>query len=76
MKNTNAIDKIIAECAMKDYLAFNPRKKDGKPKYKKHRPYTLSSETNAARAVRADYVANRISENEYKAFCLRYNLTH
>ena len=32
MKNTNAIDKIIAELAMKDYLQANPKKADKKPK--------------------------------------------
>ena len=28
MKNTNAIDKIISELAMKDYLQDNPKKAD------------------------------------------------
>ena len=44
MKNTNAIDKIIAELAMKDYLQANPKKADGRPKYKKYHPYSLSDE--------------------------------
>ena len=34
MKNINAIDKIIKELSIKDYLAMNPRKADGRPKYK------------------------------------------
>lgn len=76
MKNTNAIDKIISELAYKDYLAVNPRKSDGRPKYKKHRPYSLSDETNEARKVKSDYVCGVISENDYKAYCLKYNLTH
>ena len=76
MKNTSAIDKIIAELAFKDFRAYNPLKPDGKPKYKKHHPYTLSSETNEARIVKADCLADRITEAEYKAYCLRYNLTH
>lgn len=76
MKNTKAIEKIIAELAYKDYLQANPRKADGKPKYKKHRPYSLSDETNTARQILIDYNADRISEQEYKSFCLRYNLTH
>lgn len=76
MKNTAAIDKIIAALAYKDYRAYNPVKPDGRPKYKKHRPYTLSQETNEARGVRADYLSDRISEAEYKAYCLKYNLTH
>ena len=45
MKNTNAIDKIISELAMKDYLQANPKKADGRPKYKKHHAYSLSDET-------------------------------
>ena len=76
MKNTGAIDKIIAELAMRDYLAYNPRQKNGRPKYKTHHPYTLSSETNEARQIKQDYTADRITEEEYKAYCLRYNLTH
>lgn len=76
MKNTAAIDKIIAALAYKDYRAYNPVKSDGRPKYKSHRPYSLSAETNEARDVKADYLADRITESEYKAYCLRYNLTH
>ena len=76
MKNTNAIDKIIAKLAYKDYRAYNPVNADGRPKYKSHRPYSLSSETNEAREIKADYLADRITESEYKAYCLKYNLTH
>ena len=76
MKTTNAIDKIIAELAYKDYRAYNPVNADGRPKYKSHRPYSLSSETNEARDIKADYLADRITESEYKAYCLKYNLTH
>lgn len=75
-KNTGAIDKIIAALAMKDYLAYNPRLKNGKPKYKNHHPYTLSPETNEARQVKDDYLHDRITEAEYKAWCMRYNLVH
>lgn len=76
MKNTAAIDKIIAELAYKDYRAHNPLKADGRPKYKCHHPYTLSAETNEAREVKRTYMADEISEAEYKAYCLKYNLTH
>lgn len=76
MKNTNAIDKIISALAYKDYRAFNPVNSEGKLKYKKHRPYTLSPETNEARQIKIDYLSDVISEADYKAFCLRYNLTH
>lgn len=76
MKNTAAIEKIISELAMKDYLAYNPRKADGRPKYRTYRPYTLSPETNEARQILISYTSNQITEEEYKAYCLRYNLTH
>lgn len=74
MVNTNAIDKIISELAYKDYLRFNPRNKNGRPKYKKYHPYTLSNETNEARQVKIDYINGTITENEYKSYCLKYNL--
>ena len=73
MKNTNAIDKIIAELAMKDYRRANPIK-NGRPKYKKYHPYTLSPETNEARQIKIDYTSGNITEEEYKAWCLKYNL--
>jgi hypothetical protein len=76
MKNTNAIDKIIANLAKRDYLRANPRKPDGRPKYKTHHPYTLSPETNEARQIKADYMSDKITEEQYKAYCLKWNLTH
>lgn len=76
MKNVNAIDKIISELAMKDFLKYNPKLKNGKMKYKKYHPYTLSDDTMEARQIKIDYLHDVISEEEYKAFCLRYNLTH
>ena len=74
MKNTDAIDKIIAKEAMKDYLAMNPRLSNGKPKYKTYHPYSLSYNTNEARQIKIDYLNDIISEEEYKAYCLKYNL--
>ena len=76
MKNTAAIDKIIGQLAYKDYLAYNPRNSKGMPIYKKYHPYTLSPETNEAREIRRQYLEDEISEEEYKAWCLRWNLTH
>lgn len=76
MKNVNAIDKIIAELAMRDYRAANPLKANGRPKYKKHHPYSLSAETEEARQIKIKYLKDEISEEEYKAWCLSYNLTH
>ena len=75
-KNTGAIDKIIGRLAMKDYLAYNPSLPDGKPKYKTYHPYTLSPETNEAREIKRQYLCGDINEEEYKAWCLRWNLTH
>lgn len=75
-KNIGAIEKIIAQLAMRDYLAYNPRLPNGKPKYKTYRPYTLSPETNEAREIKQKYVSGEINENEYKAWCLKWNLTH
>ena len=76
MKNVDAINKIISELAMKDYLAYNPRLTNGKPKYKQYRPYTLSAETNEAREILHQYLHEQINEEEYKSWCLRYNLIH
>ena len=75
IKNTNAIDKIIAELAMKDYMRVNPAnrplRKDGTKKYT---PYILSPETNEAREIKINYMNGSINEEEYKAYCLKYNL--
>ena len=71
--NTAAIDKIIGELAFKDFRAANPLKKDGRPKYKKHHPYTLSAATLEAVDVKHDYLAGKITEEQYKAYCLRHN---
>ena len=76
MKNVDAINKIISELAMKDYIAYNTRLANGKPKYKRHKPYTLSEETNEAREILHQYLHEQINEEEYKSWCLRYNLTH
>ena len=76
MKNTAAIDKIIAALAYRDYRAYNPLNANGRPKYKSHHPYSLSPETNEARGIKSAYLADKITEAEYKAYCLRYNLTH
>lgn len=73
-KNINAIEKIIAELAMKDFCAMNPINKDGRRRYTHHRPYSLSAETNEAREIKRQYLADEISEAEYKTYCLHYNL--
>lgn len=75
MKNINAIEKIISELAKKDYLVANPVLKNGRRKYAHHRPYSLSDKTLEAIEVKKQYIADKITTEEYKAYCLRYNLT-
>lgn len=67
-KNTNAIDKIIAEMSMQCYLSAR-KKTCGHLK-----SYSLSAECLEAIETKCDYIAGKISEEEYKAYCLRYNL--
>lgn len=71
-KNTAAIDKIISKEALKDFERVN-RLPNGKIR-KKHIPYSLSQETEEAREIKLNYVADIITEEEYKAYCLKYNL--
>ncbi len=73
-KNINAINKIIAELAMKDFLAMNPIDKDGRRRYAHHRAYSLSEETKEAIEIKNNYLSGKITEPEYKRFCLDYNL--
>lgn len=61
---------------MKDYLTMNPVDKDGRRKYTHHRPYSLSIETLEALEIKRQYLHDEISEEEYKSWCLKYNLTH
>lgn len=74
MKNTGAVEKIIKELAMKDFLAVNPIGKDGRRKYKHHKPYSLSEETLFFVQLKNDYLEDKITEEEYKRECLKYNL--
>ena len=74
MKNTNAIDKIIAELCMKEYKKSNPNPKMYKNGMTNYHPYSLTDEINEFRQIKADYQADVISEEEYKTACLRYNL--
>ena len=75
MKNTAVIEKIIGQLAYKDYLAYNPRDSKGRPKHA-YRPYSLSAETNEAREVMYQYINDDITEEEYKSWCLKWNLAH
>ena len=67
-KNVNAIDKIIAELSMKCYESAKKRTA-GRVK-----SYTLSAECMEAIEIKRDYLDGKITEAEYKDFCLKYNL--
>lgn len=84
---TEAIDKIIKEMAFRDYKgAFDRYPKNFKEYYKGYRSkkpkgyepfcYSLSAETIEAMQIKTDYIEGKINEEQYKGFCLRYNLTH
>lgn len=75
-KNISAIEKIISELSMKDFLLTNPIGKDGRRKNSHHRPYSLSDNTLEALEIKKQYLNDEITEEEYKGYCLRYNLTH
>ena len=67
-KNLNAINKIIKEMSYRDFVAATrkfTRKING---------YSLSAETLEAMKVKYDYINGKITEEEYKGFCLNYNL--
>ena len=73
-KNTNAIDKIIAALCLKEFKRANPKpkmRKDGTMNYK---PYSLTQEIDEFRELKIAYMSNEISEEKYKAECLKYNL--
>ena len=81
-KNTNAIDKIIAELSKKDYEA-RCRKltksqidniRQGKKILSDYGGYSLSHETMEAINLKRDYISGSITEAEYKNYCLQYNL--
>ena len=73
-KNINAIEKIISELAMKDFLVTNPIDKDGTRRYSHHRPYSLSDDTLEALEIKKQYLNDEITEEEYKAWCLHYKV--
>ena len=81
-KNIVAIEKIISELSLRDYKAkCNKLTKNqkqniatGKKTLSDYGGYTLSAETMEARQVRNDYLEDKITEVEYKRWCLNYNL--
>lgn len=84
MKNVNAIDKIIKQLSLRDYKAkcakLTPAQKRnisiGRNILSDYGGYTLSGETKEALSIKHDYLNDRISEAEYKSWCLKWNLRH
>ncbi len=81
MKNTNAINKIIAELSLRDYKARCKRLtkkqidniKTGRKTLSDYGGYSLAQDTMDAVEIKRQYVSEEISEEEYKAYCLKYN---
>ena len=80
-KNVKAIDKIISELSHRDYVAaherfFKHRKKvDKKGNPVQFPGYSLAQDTMEAIETKHDYINGKITEEEYKSYCLKYNLT-
>jgi len=78
MKNTNAIDKIIAKLSSRDYSAQWSKLTEAQKirvKFgKMHFSYSLGPETLDAIEIKRAYISGEISEEEYKAFCIRCNM--
>ena len=82
MKNTNAIDKIIASLSMRDYKARMAKLtkaqtraiKEGRKTLSDFGGYTLGQDTEEAMEIKTAYLNGDITESVYKAWCLRYNL--
>ena len=80
-KNTNAIDKIIAELSKRDYEARCKKLtkgqinniRQGKKTLSDYDGYTLSEETMEAYEIKYDYLNGIITEEAYKGYCLSYN---
>lgn len=82
MKNTNAIDKIITELSKRDYEAKCKKLtksqidniRQGKKTLSDYGGYSLSQETMEAIEIKRKYLADEFTEEEYKSWCLKYNL--
>ena len=81
-KNVSAIDKIIKTLSYRDYVAASTKFwKTHKRFDKKGNPiqfpgYSLSQDTMEAIEVKHEYIEGKINEEEYKAWCLKWNLVH
>lgn len=79
-RNINAVDKIIKELSYRDFRVASAKfwkthkKFDRKGNMIQFPGYSLSQDTMEAIEIKHEYLNGRITEEEYKAFCLRYNL--
>lgn len=81
-KNINAIDKIIATLSHRDWQSainkLTKKQRDniryGKKVLGDYGGYTLGVDTNEAREIKLGYLLDKITEEEYKSYCLRWNL--
>lgn len=82
-KNTAGIEKIIANLAAKDYSASMNRLTAAQRKNIATQKKTLADyggvilgeKTREAMEIRDDYLQEKITEEEFKAWCLKYNLS-
>ena len=72
-KNYTAIEKIIAHKSYRDYKAALERH-TRHYKRKRFEGYTLAQDTLEAIEVKHNYLSCKITEEEYKAYCLKENL--
>lgn len=74
-KNYGAIDKIIAQLSKRDWLA--QVKKNGKRKIRYGQfQYSLGIDTLEAIEIKNNYRNEKITEEEYKTWCLKWNIAH
>lgn len=72
-KNVMAIDKIISRLSFRDMMAAKSKQKG---KSKQLHGYTLGDDTMEALDLKKRYVNDEITEEIYKVWCLRWNLSH
>ena len=76
--NIDNLYKISSNLAKKDYLAMNPKNKNGMSKYKKHRPYSLSDETiEATELLKIAYKLSKVTkeeEEQIKSYLLKIKM--
>ena len=81
-KNYAAIDEIIAELSYKDWKAAYDKMIKTKGEYSRTgavnrvKSYNLGTDTMEAIQIKNDYRDGKIDEEEYKAWCLKWNLVH